>query len=111
MASKKPTAKQDEEKNLPEDDGIHPAARPFLWLGNHFVVKNFMWLVFVLMLVFMAFDLFVHREGHFAFETKFAFYAFFGFFSFAGVVLAGWPLRWLTGRPENYYGDEEEGAE
>ncbi len=35
------------------------------------------------------------------------FYALFGFAAFGGVVLSGWPLRRLLGRPENYYEPED----
>lgn len=111
-AAKKAAAKQaPAQPVMAENEGIHPAAKPFLWLGSKFVQRNFMWLVLMLAVGFMSVDLFHHRHGHFQFETWFAFYAFFGFASFVFVVLSGWPLRWLTGRPENYYDDEEGSGE
>ncbi|MAP95882.1 MAG: hypothetical protein CMK07_13105 [Ponticaulis sp.] len=47
-----------------------------------------------------------HEYLHFA-EFP-IFYALYGFGAFAFVVMTGWPLRKLLGRPENYYGDEED---
>ncbi|PHR55284.1 MAG: hypothetical protein COA47_14165 [Robiginitomaculum sp.] len=89
----------------PVTDGIHPAARPFLWVGNHGVQRGFIWLVGALMLVFIGLDYTFNRHGHFSWEAAKGFYAIFGFLAFTFVVLMGWPLRKWTGRPETYYGD------
>jgi len=89
------------------DDGIHPAARPFLWLGAHQVQRGFMWVIGALALIFVGTDFLHHRYGYFSWDGTFGFYAWYGFLSFAFVVLMGWPLRKLTSRPENYYGDED----
>lgn len=59
-------------------------------------------------LLFVA-DFVVHRDHEYVKLAEFpAFYALFGFAAFAGVVLSGWPLRKLLGRPENYYEPEDQ---
>jgi len=110
-ASKKPAATKKTTKAKPDDkpvsDGIHPAARPFLWLGSHWFQRNFMWLIGFFVLVFVGFDLFRDLYGHFAWQKVIGAKAIFGFVAFTFAVLMGWPLRKLTGRPEDYYGDGE----
>ncbi|VAV88396.1 hypothetical protein MNBD_ALPHA06-251 [hydrothermal vent metagenome] len=107
MAKKPTKAKATASKPAP-DEQIHPAAKPFLWLGSHKVQRGFIWLVGGLMLIFMALDFVAHRHSYFALEKTMGFYAIAGFVAFTFVVLMGWPLRKLTGRPENYYGDDGE---
>lgn len=48
-------------------------------------------------------DFVLHRHSKFALEAAYGFYALFGFLAFSFVVLMGWPLRRLLGRPEDYY--------
>lgn len=90
------------------DDGIHPAARPFMWLLSEPVRKGFMYVVGLGALAFVGLDFVVPRHAHFGFEAMKGFFALFGFVSFAFVVLSGWPLRALTGRPEDYYPESTE---
>lgn len=52
-------------------------------------------------------DFFVHRHEYIHIAEFKMFYALYGFIAFGGVVLSGWPLRKLLGRPENYYEPEE----
>jgi hypothetical protein len=99
---------QSEEPPVDPMAGIHPAARPFLWLGSHKVQHNFIWLIGALALAFVAADFFIHRHGHFEWEKIHGSYAIFGFLAFTFVVLMGWPLRKLTGRDESYYGDGDQ---
>jgi len=89
------------------DDGIHPAARPFLWLASNWAQRNFMWFIGVLAICFVLLDLLVYRKSYFALDGNMGFYAIFGFFAFSFVVLMGWPLRKLTGRKDDYYEDGE----
>jgi hypothetical protein len=49
----------------------------------------------------------VHPHEYFHFAEFPGFYAMFGFVAFGGVVLTGWPLRKLLGRPEAYYEPED----
>ncbi len=91
------------------DDGIHSAARPFLWLGSHRVQHGFIWVVGALAVLFIGLDFTFHRHGHFSWETSKGFYAVFGFLAFSFAVLMGGPLRKITGRAETYY-DADEGA-
>ncbi|MCF6292032.1 MAG: hypothetical protein L3J04_01420 [Robiginitomaculum sp.] len=100
---KKPAVK----KAKPVEDGIHPAARPFLWLGSNWAQRSFMWFIAVLAICFVLLDLLVYRKSYFALDGTLGFYAIFGFFAFTFVVMMGWPLRKLTGRKDDYYEDGE----
>ncbi len=90
------------------DEAVHPAARPFLWLLSDGVRKGFMYVVGLGALVFIGLDFVIPRHAHFGFEAWKGFFAVFGFLAFSFVVLAGWPLRALTGRPEDYYPESRE---
>ncbi len=108
-ASKKPTADKNTSSGGADgkpDDGIHPAARPFLWLGSHGVQRNFMWFIGVLMVISIAMNYIKKPYGYFEWEAAIGGYAIFGFLAFTFAVLMGWPLRKLTGRSEDYYEDE-----
>ena len=54
-------------------------------------------------LLLAALDFVMHRHAKFTLEAAYGFYALFGFLAFSFVVLMGWPLRHLLGRPEGYY--------
>ena len=90
------------------DEDIHPAARPFLWLVSDQARNGFIYVVGIGALIFIALDFVVPRHAHFGFEALKGFFAVFGFIAFAFVVLAGWPLRAFTGRPEDYYPESTE---
>lgn len=104
------TDKPDEEIRAAREDGVHPFARPFLFLDNSRVRNIISACVLALAAILLLVDLFVSRHDylHFA-ETK-TFYALFGFAAFAAAVLSGWPLRILLGRKEDYYGEPEDDA-
>ena len=53
-------------------------------------------------------DFAVHRHEYIHLAEFKGFYALFGFAAFGLVVLSGWPLRRLLGRPENYYEPEDQ---
>ncbi|MBL4616052.1 MAG: hypothetical protein JKY46_00010 [Robiginitomaculum sp.] len=106
-ADSKTKAKATAKKTKPVDDGIHPAARPFLWLGSHWFQRSFMWGIGFLVLIFVGLDLFRDLYGHFAWQKVIGAKAIFGFVAFTFAVLMGWPLRKLTGRKDDYYEDGE----
>jgi hypothetical protein len=88
------------------DDGIHPAARPFLWLDSKWAKEAPFWIfggLAALMLVLEAWHPF-HAVSKW--DEVFGFYEIEGFFGFCLAVLMGWPLRRLLGRPEDYYDQE-----
>lgn len=93
----------------PEDQGaVHPLARRFLFLDTPSFKARVLVFLGVLTLVLGIADFAVHRHAYFAFERFPGFFVLFGFSAFAFVVLSGWPLRRLLGRPENYYGGEDD---
>lgn len=94
-------------KSKPVDDDIHPAARPFLWLGSNWVQRGFMWVIGLLMLISIAMNFIKKPYGHFAWQEAIGGYAIFGFLAFTFIVLMGGPLRKLTGRKDDYYEDGE----
>lgn len=75
----------------------HPRTSLFIFAG-----------MAILSAVLFLADFVIHRHHEYVKIAEYiGFYAFFGFIAFAGVVLSGWPLRKLLGRPENYYEPEE----
>ncbi len=106
---RKPARKKPAPKRKPDRKAdIHPAARPFMWLLSEPVRKGFMYVVGLGALVFAGLDYVIPRHAHFGFEHIKGFFALFGFVAFSFVVLSGWPLRALTGRPEDYYPESRE---
>lgn len=90
-------------------EDIHPLARPFLFLSNPKVVKNFMWGVLALWLLFIAAGFFTlgGEKSHSPFENPYS-YWIIGFVAFSVAVLCGWPLRALLMRKEDYYGEDDD---
>ncbi|WP_420431537.1 hypothetical protein [Hyphobacterium sp.] len=91
------------QSETPADDQIHPVARPFTWIEKPIVHFWFLVILAVLSFGLGLFDLVYARHEYLHFAELPGFYAWFGFGSFSLAVLAGWPLRRLLGREENYY--------
>jgi hypothetical protein len=92
----------------PAREDIHPAARPFLWLDSPRMPGRILAVVGLVCLALAGAEIVIHRHATFAAEATPLFYGIFGFASFSAVVLSGWLLhRWL-GRPEDYYGEDED---
>lgn len=95
------------EKN---EDDIHPAARPFLFLGELKVKRNFIWFPLVGMIIASILGIF-HPPKHPApFEmigdTMIpGSWAIFGFLAYSFIVFMARPLFKLLGRSEDYYGE------
>ncbi len=106
--SKKANTKPAAPRKPAHDEGVHPVARPFLWLVSDKVRKGFLYFIGIAMILSMTADFLINRHGHFHFEERIGFFAFFGFAAFAFVVLMGWPLRRATGRDEDYYPESTE---
>lgn len=60
-------------------------------------------LVAICTALLMAEFLYDHHHPHFAIETWFGFQAWLGFGAFVAAVAAGWLLRQIVERPEDYY--------
>lgn len=91
-------------------EGVHPAAKPFLFLGEEKVKRNFIWLPLA-GLVFASILGVVHPQKHpapwesigdFAIPGS---WAFFGFLAYSFIVFAAPVLFRLLAKPETYYGE------
>ena len=74
----------------------HPKTGLYVFIGT-----------LVLSVALFTGSFFIHSHEYFDFAELPGFYALFGFVAFGGVVLTGWPLRKMLGRPENYYEPED----
>ncbi|MEO1040481.1 MAG: hypothetical protein AAFX09_13160 [Pseudomonadota bacterium] len=88
------------------DDGIHPLARPFLWLDSPWARRAPLYVFGGLALLGLLIEFLIPRHAVGKYEEVFGFYEIEGFFGFCIAVLAGWPLRWLLGRAPDYYDQE-----
>lgn len=102
------TDKPDEEIRAAREDGIHPFARPFLFLDDTRARNIISMIVLALAAILLLVDLFISRHDYLHFAETRTFYALFGFAAFAFAVLSGWPLRVLLGRKEDYYGEPDD---
>tara|TARA_B100001179_G_scaffold230358_1_gene217772 strand:+ start:441 stop:764 length:324 start_codon:yes stop_codon:yes gene_type:complete len=86
----------------------YPGDRIFGWT-SHPKAGTFVFIGMLVLSAALVLASFVLPERHeYVHLAEFApFYAIFGFLAFGLVVLSGWPLRKLLGRPENYYEPEE----
>ena len=96
----------------PEDlDGIHPAARPFLFLGRERVKRNFLWLPLIGLILASVFGV-IHPSKYPAPWEKIGdtvipgSWAIFGFLAYSFIVFMAPPLFRLLGRREGYYPGE-----
>lgn len=94
----------------PDQDQIHPAARPFLFLGTAKVKRNFIWLPLAGMVLASLIGIF-HPPKHPAPWEMVGgtmipgSWAIFGFLAYSFIVLMANPLFRLLGRSEDYYGE------
>lgn len=88
------------------DEGIHPAAKPFLWLDHPIAKAAPFWIFGIAALSLLVVEAFNPLHAVSKWDDVFGFYEIEGFVGFCLAVLAGWPLRRLLGRPENYYDQE-----
>lgn len=92
-----------------DDQSVHPISRRLSFLDGRMFRNRVGVALGLAALGLAAVDLFHHRHEIFEFEGVIGFYALFGFLAFGLVVLSGWPLRDLLGKPETYYrGDDED---
>lgn len=95
------------EKNM---EGIHPAAKPFLFLGETKVKRNFIWLPLAGLIIASIIGVF-HPQKHPApFEMIGDMpipgsWAIFGFLAYSFIVFAAPVLFRLLAKLETYYGE------
>lgn len=87
-------------------NGIHPAAKPFLFLGKEGVKRNFIWLPLLGMLVCVALGI-SHPQKHPLPIEKYipGSWALFGFLAYSFIVFSAPFLFKFLARPETYYGE------
>jgi len=87
-------------------DDIHPAARPFLFLGDPKVKRNFIWLPFVGMIICIILGLFYPQAKALPIEKYIpGSWAIYGFVAYSLIVLSANTLFNFLGRDESYYGE------
>lgn len=74
------------------------------WLDNPHNVTRIFHVLWIICVLLIAIDLFLHRHEYFEFATLFGFYAFYGFFACVALVLIAKQLRRVLMRDEDYYG-------
>lgn len=94
----------------PKDDDIHPAARPFLFLGKKNVKRNFIWLPLIGLIIASVLGVIFPAKHPAPFEMIGNFvipgsWAIFGFLAYSLIVFAAPVLFRLLARPEDYYGE------
>ena len=89
-------------------NGPFPGEKIFGWTSHPKAGLYVFIFILVLAAGLIAADFVVHRHEYIHLAELPIFYAVFGFVAFGGVVLSGWPLRKLLGRPENDYEPEAE---
>jgi hypothetical protein len=94
----------------PAKDGVHPLARPFLWLDAPlfrtvlpFVFGGLAGLLLLLEFLLPEFSAGKYTEALGVYEIE-------GFVGLVLIVLVCWPLRWLLGRRANFYGQDGDDA-
>jgi len=87
-------------------DDIHPAARPFLFLGSLKTRRNFIWLPLIGMIVCIILGIF-HPQKHPLPIEKYVpgSWAVYGFIAYSLIVLSANTLFRILGRDEDYYGE------
>ncbi|MEA3417519.1 MAG: hypothetical protein U9R02_15485 [Thermodesulfobacteriota bacterium] len=67
---------------------------------NRTRVRNYF---YISLLILLIIDLFVHKHGHFSWETVPVFFAVYGFISCVSLIFIAKALRLLVKRKEDYY--------
>ena len=85
---------------------IHPAARPFLFLGKESVKKNFIWFPLTGMIICVIIGVFYPQAKALPIEKYIpGSWAIYGFVAYSLIVLSANSLFKFLGRDENYYGE------
>ncbi len=90
----------------PAADDIHPAAKPFLFLGTARVKHNFMWVVLAGMIICVVLGLFFPQKHPLPIEKYIpGSWAVFGFLAYSFIVLCAPIIFKALARDEDYYGE------
>ena len=89
----------------PHDD-IHPAAKPFLFLGDIKTRRNFIWIPLVGMIICIILGVFHPQKHPLPYEEYIpGSWAIWGFLAYSTIVLSANTLFKFLGRDEAYYGE------
>jgi len=86
-------------------EGIHPFAKPFLFLGKESVKRSFMWLPLVGIIVTVILGIMYPLKHPAPWEVFPGSWAVFGFIAYSLIVFAAPALFKVLARDENYYGE------
>ena len=87
-------------------DDIHPAARPFLFLGELKTRRNFIWVPLVGMIICIILGHYHPQKHPLPYEQYIpGSWAIWGFVAYSIIVLSANTLFRLLGRDEDYYGE------
>ncbi|RKQ70893.1 hypothetical protein DES40_0196 [Litorimonas taeanensis] len=86
-------------------EDIHPAAKPFLFLGEEKVKRGFIVLPFVGMIITIILGMIYPLKHPAPWEVFPGSWAVFGFIAYSLIVFAAKPLFKLLARDETYYGE------
>lgn len=96
---------EDVKKSEHAAEGIHPFAKPFLFLGHDKVKRNFMWLPLVGIIITVILGV-MHPLKHPApWEIFPGSWAVFGFIAYSLIVFTAPVLFKFLARDEGYYGE------
>lgn len=87
-------------------DDIHPAAKPFLFLGKESVKRNFIWLPLIGMIICIILGVLYPQKHPLPIEKYIpGSWAIYGFIAYSLIVLSANSLFKFLGRDEDYYGE------
>ncbi|WP_409433469.1 hypothetical protein ACJ3XI_02895 [Litorimonas sp. RW-G-Af-16] len=87
-------------------EGVHPAAKPFLFLGREGVKRNFIWLPLIGLLACSVLGVMYPQKHPLPYEENIpGSWAIYGFLAYSFIVFAAGPLFKLLARDESYYGE------
>ena len=90
------------------DDGVHPLARPFLWLDKPWARRAPLYVFGALSVLWLLIEFFAPRLAGGKYPEVLGVYEIEAFVGFCLAVMAGWVLRWLLGREPDYYDQERD---
>ena len=110
--SDEPTASAPSALPDPDEQREHPlSVLVFSWMRSAAFDRVFLAVLGGVCALLAALELVVRRHDGPAVDGLPVFYGVYGFLAFSIAVLSAWPLARLLRRPEDYYGDGEEGQE
>ena len=76
---------------------------PFIFFEKASRLRALLFTFLFLCFCLFVTDFFVNRYVYFEIESTYNFYSIYGFIMFSIIIFGSRLLRWLLGRPENFY--------